>query len=114
MKRWTLTAAAVVALVGALPATAHDHYAQPAAGAGPHNGNGQVLANSQNHPAFVNGESCETNALPPDFGPAWFGLETAHHGPDAGAKPGKDDGCYQTEGRLSPLNPASDRNPAIG
>jgi hypothetical protein len=40
------------------------------------------------------------------------GLETAHHGPDAG-DPGRGDGCYQIEGRLSPLDPASDRNPGI-
>jgi hypothetical protein len=111
-KRLTLVFAAA-ALATAAPAAAHDHYAQPAAGGGPHDAQGQVLANSQNHPAFVNGESCETNALPPDFGPAWYGLETAHHGPDAG-DPGKGDACYQTEGRLSPADPASDTNPAIG
>ena len=56
--------------------------------------------------------SCDTNRLLPGYGPAWYGLETAHHGPDATGK-GKSDGCYQIEGGLSPLNPASDRNPAI-
>ena len=78
--------------------------------------NGRVLANGANHPAFAwigdDFMSCETNALPPDYGEAWYGLETAHHGPDASGR-GRGDGCYQIDGNLSPLNPASDRNPAI-
>jgi hypothetical protein len=77
----------------------------------------QRLANGQNHPAFVRDEfgnlmSCEEYAKLPGYGPAWYGLETAHHGPDASMR-GKSDGCYQIEGNLSPLDPASDRNPAI-
>jgi hypothetical protein len=92
----------------------------PSAGlAHPHSieSNGQVLANGANHPAFALDEdgnlmSCEDNALLPGYGEAWFGLETAHHGPDASGR-GRGDGCYQIEGNLSPLNPLSDRNPAI-
>jgi hypothetical protein len=91
----------------ALPAAAlaHPHIAEPSA----HN---QVLANGQNHPAFqpVNEDglrlSCAGVAELPNTGPAGYGLETAHHGPDAGA-PGKADGCFATLG-----NPA-DNNPAI-
>jgi hypothetical protein len=86
-------------------ALAHPHAAEHA-----HGDTGQVIANGQNHPAFINGESCETFTHLPGYGPAWYGLETAHHGPDAG-DPGRGDGCYQIEGRLSPLDPASDRNP---
>ena len=78
--------------------------------------NGQVLANGQNHPAFVfdatTGKfvSCDTNTLLPGFGPAWYGLETAHHGPDS-LQPGKGDGCYAAD--ASPLSEADDVNPAI-
>lgn len=43
---------------------------------------------------------------PANAGPAGYGLETAHHGPDAG-KPGKSDGCYAVAG-----NPV-DGSPAI-
>lgn len=72
----------------------------------------QVLANGQNHPSFqaINGDglrlSCEGVLEPATSGPAGYGLETAHHGPDAGT-PGKADGCFGTLG-----NP-TDRNPAI-
>lgn len=74
--------------------------------------NGQVLANGQNHPAFnsVTFESCVTNTLLPGFGPAWYGLETAHHGPDSGTA-GKGDGCYRAD--ASPLGEVDDVNPAI-
>ena len=99
--------AATAALLAAGTAIGHPHAAEKA-----HGGSGQVIANGQNHPAFVNGESCDSFAHPPGFGPAWYGLETAHHGPDAGT-PGKGDGCYLIEGRLSPLDPASDRNPGL-
>lgn len=102
--------AGTVLLVGALanPAWGHTHKAEPA-----HGGEGQVLANGQNHPAFdpVTFESCESGVLLPGFGPAWYGLETAHHGPDSG-DPGKGDGCYQAD--ASPLGPDDDQNPAIG
>lgn len=78
--------------------------------------NGQVIANGQNHPGFVfdpvTGKwvSCLTNTLLPGFGPAWYGLETAHHGPDS-LEPGKGDGCYAAD--ASPLSEADDVNPAI-
>lgn len=102
---------AVFALAAAVagPVAAHDHMIER---------NGQILANGQNHPRFLNvgGSfiSCEAfGPIPGDsIGSAWYGLETAHHGPDADS-PGKSDGCYMIEGGLSPLNPLSDRNPAI-
>ena len=78
--------------------------------------NGQVIANGQNHPAFIfdpiTGKwfSCDTNTLLPGYGPAWYGLETAHHGPDS-LVPGKGDGCYAAD--ASPLSEADDVNPAI-
>ena len=78
--------------------------------------NGQVIANGQNHPAFVfdaaTGKwvSCDTNTLLPGYGPAWYGLETAHHGPDS-LSPGKGDGCYAAD--ASPVGEDDDVNPAI-
>ena len=104
--------AALVSLIAAgaaVPAVAHDHMIQR---------NGQIIANSQNHPRFIgtNGVfmACESfGAIPGDtIGSAWYGLEVAHHGQDATGA-GKSDGCYMIEGGLSPLNPLSDRNPAI-
>jgi hypothetical protein len=74
----------------------------------------QTIANGQNHPGFVYDEGSDTSTMcegvnePSDSGPAGYGLETAHHGPDAG-DPGKDDGCYAAEGRPPP----PDTNPAI-
>lgn len=102
-----LIAGAVVTIGAAGPASAHPHSIEK---------NGQVLANGANHPPFMvdaNGQrmSCETSPAR-NHNSAWFGLETAHHGPDASGG-GRSDGCYQIEGNLSPLNPASDRNPAI-
>ena len=85
----TLTAASTLA-VTADTARAHPHVAEES----PH---GQVLANGQNHPGFQPiGEdglrlSCDGVLEPPDSGPAGYGLETAHHGPDAGT-PGRADG----------------------
>ncbi len=102
----TLGAASLLA-ASAVSVSAHQHVI---------GANGQVLANGQNHPAFVfdaaSGTfvSCDTNTLLPGFGPAWFGLETAHHGPDSG-DPGKGDGCYAAD--ASPLSEADDVNPAI-
>ncbi len=71
----------------------------------------QPLANGQNHPGFSAPSggvavSCDGVLEPANAGPAGYGLETAHHGPDAG-DPGKDDGCYAVVG-----NPV-DGNPAI-
>ena len=102
----TLGAASLLA-ASAVAVSAHPH----AVGS-----NGQVIANGQNHPAFVfdaaTGKfvSCDTNTLLPGYGPAWYGLETAHHGPDSLA-PGKGDGCYAAD--ASPLGEADDVNPAI-
>lgn len=93
-------AATALAAWGAGPAFAHDHVVQP-----PGNPDlGQVIANGQQHAPFVNGVSC-------DGDPAAYGLESAHHGPDAGT-PGKADGCYMTTGGVAPS--LDDQNPAIG
>ena len=74
------------------------------AGAHPHHTrNGQVIANGQNHGPYRAGVSCGGD-------PAAYGLETAHHGPDAGT-PGKADGCYRTTGGVAPG--LDDSNPAI-
>lgn len=64
---------------------------------------GQVIADGQNHPRFIDGISCEWYgaAAGGDIGPAWYGLETAHHGPDAGDA-GRGDGCYETTGAVPP------------
>src|SRR3712207_6570839 len=100
--------AAVAALGGGRPAAAHPHHVTTG------NGEEQVIANGQNHPGFTATEdgllvSCEGVKEPPDSGPAGYGLETAHHGPDQGT-PGKGDGCYAAAG-TSP--PPADGNPAI-
>jgi hypothetical protein len=90
-----LTALALVLpLSGAFPAAAHPHTIAK---------NGQVIANGQLHAPFVDGVSCGGD-------PAAYGLETAHHGPDAGDS-GKADGCYRTTGGVPPA--ADDRNTAI-
>lgn len=110
--------AALLLLLAAGPVLGHEHKAANA-----HQGEGQVLAHGQNHPRFLDTDpgaavvfmSCEEFGDIPGqspVGPAWYGLETAHHGPDA-ATPGKSDGCYMIEGGLSPLNPASVSNDAI-
>jgi hypothetical protein len=80
-------------------ASAHPHQALHA-----HQGAGQVLANGANHgPATNNIMFCQAD-------PGAYGLETAHHGPDAGT-PGNADGCYQ----LDSWPPTSDvNNPSIG
>jgi hypothetical protein len=74
----------------------------------PHTVGEKEIAKGQNHPPFVGGTSCES--FGGTFGPAWYGLESAHHGPDAG-DPGKADGCYQTTGNVPPGQ--DDENPAI-
>lgn len=98
---------AVVALgLTVAPAAAHPHVAENP----PHD---QVLANGQNHPGFqpVGADglrlSCAGTLEPANSGPAGYGLETAHHGPDAG-DPGKDDGCFAVVGT------PTDGNPGIG
>lgn len=88
--------------VGGSAAFAHPHEASPA-----HQGEGQQIANGQNHGPFTtttegHGQTCGGD-------PAAYGLESAHHGPDSG-DPGKADGCYETDS----MPPASDdNNPAI-
>jgi hypothetical protein len=73
----------------------------------------QQIANGQNHPGYVHdsetglSSSCESEN-DPNSDPAFYGLESAHHGPDAG-DPGKGDGCYAAEGEPPP----PDTNPAI-
>jgi hypothetical protein len=77
----------------------------------------QELANGQNHPAFVaigGGliASCVGVNEPPDSGPSWYGMETAHHGPELG-DPGAGDGCYvNVDDAATGLRPP-DGNPAI-
>jgi hypothetical protein len=107
IRRVAATGAAVALLaVSATAAAAHPHVIGR---------NGQVIANGQNHYAFVmqaDGTflSCDTFAPLPGLGPAWYGLETAHHGRDAGT-PGRGDGCYAAD--ASPLSEVDDVNPAI-
>ena len=104
---------AMLAVLGAGPAAAHPHVALNA-------DHTQVIANGQNHPGFFIDPvtelitSCEGVNELPNTGPAFYGLETAHHGPDAG-DPGKDEGCYaalDNDGGLTPPPPPS--NDAIG
>jgi hypothetical protein len=109
MKRLALAAClAAAAAWGSAPALAHQHEAVNG-----HQGDGQVLANGQNHPVFISGVSCDSYpaAAGGPVGPAWYGLETAHHGPDAGDS-GRGDGCYQTTGSVPPGQDVA--NPAIG
>jgi hypothetical protein len=99
---------AMLAALGAGTAAAHPHFVSNPS-------HDQVLANGQNHPGFVtDSESglitmCEGVLEPADSGPAGYGLETAHHGPDAGT-PGKGDDCYAVE---DDVPPPPDTNPAI-
>lgn len=91
----------ISALALSSSAFAHPHTAGP---------KDQQIANGQNHPPYAagTGTSCDTTDDWPDG--AWYGLESAHHGPDAG-DPGKGDGCYVTTGNVPPG--ADDQNPAI-
>jgi hypothetical protein len=105
-----LTLAAATAALAAMTLTgsvaAHPHVASKSS-------HDQVLAHGQNHPGFqpINADglrlSCEGVLEPANAGPAGYGLETAHHGPDAGT-PGKADGCYATVGNPQDENPAID------
>lgn len=100
------TAAAALLVLSATAASAHTHSIGK---------NGQVIANGQNHYKFFEQAdgtwlTCDTFDAFPNQGPAWFGLETAHHGPDSG-DPGKGDGCYLADS--SPVGEADDVNPAI-
>lgn len=108
--RARLTVAAAMAALAALTLTgsvaAHPHVVSNPS-------HDQVLADGQNHPGFqpINADglrlSCEGVLEPANAGPAGYGLETAHHGPDAGT-PGKADGCYATVGNPQDENPAID------
>ena len=112
----------ILAATLAVPVFAHTHTAGPSANReGRFAGQAQVLANGQLHPGFVydastgTATSCGQTGDPAaggmgTVGPAWYGLETAHHGPDIGT-PGKGDGCYtqiSTNGKTPIV-----RNPAI-
>jgi hypothetical protein len=85
----SVSLAGALAVAAAAPVAAHAHTVSVA-----HQGDGQVIANGQLHAPFVNGVSCGGD-------PASYGLESAHHGPDAGT-PGKADGCYMTTGGVAP------------
>jgi hypothetical protein len=113
VRRTTATAlsgALLTLALSAVGASAHSHVVNQGT---PHE---HVIGGGQNHPAFVfdaaSGKwvSCDTNTLLPGFGPAWYGLETAHHGPDS-LTPGKGDGCYAAD--ASPVGEVDDVNPAI-
>lgn len=96
-----MVAACCLAVMGVASVSAHPHTVK---------GGEVIIANGQNHPPFPGGggTSCEEFGA---FDPAWYGLESAHHGPDAG-DPGKGrDGCYQTTGNVPPGE--DDENPAI-
>jgi hypothetical protein len=105
-----LTRAAALAVLAvmtlAMPVAGHPHIVSNPS-------HDQVLADGQNHPGFqpVDADglrlSCEGVLEPANAGPAGYGLETAHHGPDAG-KRGKADGCYATVGDPQDENPAID------
>ena len=107
LKLITLVPATLLALtVSVGPAAAHPHVVS-------NPDHTQVLANGQNHPGFQQpGDhglrlSCQDTLEPVDSGPAGWGLETAHHGPDAGT-PGRADDCYATVGDPVDNNPAID------
>jgi hypothetical protein len=71
----------------------------------------QQLANGQLHPGFVYDEGTNLSTACEGVIELPYGLETAHHGPDAGT-PGKADGCYAA-GEDNAAPPPPDTNPAI-
>ena len=98
---------AMLGVLGAGTAAAHPHFVSNPS-------HDQVIANGQNHPGFGTADPetglrtmCEGVNEPANSGPAGYGLETAHHGPDAGTA-GKGDGCYATVGNPTDSNPAID------
>jgi hypothetical protein len=97
---------AMLAALSAGTAAAHPHEVK-------NPNHDQQIAHGQNHPGYVYdsetglSSSCESEN-DPNSDPAFYGLESAHHGPDAG-DPGKGDGCYAAEG----TPPPQDNNPAI-
>lgn len=100
----TLFVGLVVATAFAATGTAwaHPHQASPA-----HQGDGQELANEQNHGPYTQTQDGGGQACGGD--PAAYGLESAHHGPDSGDR-GKADGCYETDSFPAGTD---DENPAI-
>src|SRR3712207_1799179 len=100
---------AMLAVLGAGTAAAHPHVVN-------NPNHSQEIANGQLHPAFTydaatnTSTSCDTSATPGD--PAFYGLESAHHGPDAG-DPGKDEGCYAATEEPNGAPPPPDTNPAV-
>lgn len=106
MTRTIALIAATASLLFPTSAIAHDHYVVT--------GNGRIVVlaggnGTHNVPPTLNDdmnwEICGGD-------PAWYGLEVAHHGADAG-EPGNSDGCYAVPGGYTPGNPLADRNPAI-
>ena len=87
MRRVVLICSLVLGLSVPAVAVAHPHTVETP-------DHTQPIANGQNHAPFVAGVSCGGD-------PAAYGLETAHHGPDAGT-PGRADGCYRTTGGVPP------------
>ena len=96
MRRVVIACGLAIGLLVPVAASAHPHQVDPP-------GTTQEIANGQDHGPFVNGVSCGGD-------PAAYGLETAHHGPDAGT-PGRADGCYQTTGSVPPAEDVA--NPVI-
>ena len=83
-----ITVTVGISLFGAVgTASAHEHVVSVA-----HQGDGQSMANGALHGPFVAGVTCGGD-------PAFYGLESAHHGPDSGT-PGNGDGCYQIDGTV--------------
>jgi hypothetical protein len=97
MRRFVIAFSFALALATPMVASAHSHQVETS-------GTTQVIANGQNHAPFVNGESCGGD-------PAAYGLETAHHGPDAGTPGKRGDECYQTTGGVPPSQDV--QNPVI-
>lgn len=97
-----------------------------AALAHPHSSPGHTVANGTSHYNFEVGdldgdgvvamESCDSYgvATGPNgqwvLGQSWYGIETAHHGVDAGT-PGRADGCFQLDVGTTP---ATDTGNGLG
>jgi hypothetical protein len=114
-RSWLPCAALAIALCAASPVLGHVHSVvqdNPNA-ARP----GVQTANGQNHPGFVSTvdgliASCAGVNEPANSGPSWYGMETAHHGPEIGS-PGRGDGCYVNVDDAAPGLRPPDTNPAI-
>jgi hypothetical protein len=107
MMKYTIASVAVAAsLLISSAAAAHDHSVTTG------NGRKVILANGfGSHVAPTLDENGRYQICgPKGFDPAWYGLEVAHHGPDASGS-GPTDGCYMIEGGVDPRT--HDGNPAI-